>query len=523
MTRLLKFYNTFTKRSNTVELSGKLINCNQNNIGPTLNGSLYICGPTVYSDSHLGHALTYVRADLLRRFMRSLFNVKLVTVMNITDIDDKILEKTREIQQVDGQDGGKQPHLHPFNKVSEKYYKSFLDDMRSIRVLPADLYVKVSKHIHLITRFIRRLERNGNAYISKYGDVHFRVDSLKNYIGRTDDRKIYHDMDNKCDPRDFVLWKSAKPGEPVWSYECANGQKVIHGRPGWHVQCSAIASALFGSQLDFHFGGKDLIFPHHYNEEACCCAFHNLDTSESLHVWSKNWLHSGHLISRDAKMSKSLGNVISIGDFTKSASVNVLRLLCIHNHYRSDFELDDELLDKTKAIDHKLSAFGSFLNEELRRTQEKLPNVSEIHEDDLTLENDVEAAVADCYNQMLDGICDDFHLDKGLESILNLSKFVYAKCSKMKPKDFIIVRSFLESWFEMCGLEYASISFSKNSDDSLLDLLSSFRQEIRLIALSEMKKKSMVDSSSAKKLLEECDKVRCKADDLGLVLRDPKS
>lgn len=523
MTRFLKLYNTFTRCSKNVVLSGKLISCNQNDIGPTLNGSLYICGPTVYSDSHLGHALTYVRADLLRRFMKSLFKTKLITVMNITDVDDKILDKTRKIHQLDGRNFSEQPHLHPFNKVSEKYYKSFLDDMRSIRVLPADLYVRVSKHIHLITNFIRKLEQNGNAYISETGDVHFRVDSLKNYIGRTDSRKSHSSLDHRNDPRDFVLWKSAKPGEPTWSYESADGQKVIPGRPGWHVQCSAISSALFGSNLDFHFGGKDLIFPHHYNEEACCCAYHNLDTSESLHVWSKNWLHSGHLKSRDFKMSKSLGNVILISDFIKSSSVNVLRLLCIHTHYRSDFELDDELLGRTKAADHRLSAFVSFLNEELRKIQENLPFLSETNEENLTCEYDVEAAVIDSYNQMLDGICDDFHLDRGLESILSLSKFVYARVAKMKPKDLILVRSLLENWFEMCGLEYASMGSSTNPDNSLLDLLSNFRQEIRLVALSEAKKKDITSSSLAKKLLEECDKLRCRTDDLGFVLRDPKT
>lgn len=578
--KVLKLYNTFARTSKNVVLNGKLISVAKSQ-QPTINGSFYICGPTVYDDCHVGHALTYIRADLFRRFMKSIFNVRLLTVMNITDIDDKILNKTIDLNRLNGNNSidiySSQPDKHPFRKISDKYYRNFLRDLSTINVLPADIYVKISRHVNLITNFIRKLEQNGSAYIASNGDVHFRVNSIKNYVGRTDDRlkslentNLHESFDinneniaqlnsssSKEDRRDFVLWKAAKPNEPVWHYKSSlDKNKCIPGRPGWHVQCSAISSAIFGRELDFHFGGKDLIFPHHYNEQACCCAYHQLDTSKGLNVWTKHWLHSGHLVLRDSneKMSKSLGNIVAIKNFISRSSVNALRLLCIATHYRTDVTYNEELLDKLKSLDHKLNAFYSYMNEELRHRQESLSN--EFIDDydnnndnnqntynsisQTSCDKDIENIIEITHDSIIDGICDDFHLDKGLDSIINLSKVVYSKSiNNIRTKNLLIIWSLLTEWCNTSGLIYgatkttfANTSVTSNlmkssspTPDESLELLSDFRNKVRLWALKELKTSdsSKIDKLSLNDLMKECDNIRTKLNEFGFVPRDLKS
>lgn len=524
MSMFLKLHNTFARNSNTVQLAGKLISpTNHHNGSQTLHGSFYICGPTVYSDCHVGHAITYIRADMFRRFMRSLFNVRLLTVMNITDIDDKILDKAREETRTSGADQiSSEPSSHPFNSVSQKYYKSFLADLESVRIIPADLYVRVSKHIHLITNFITKLERNGHAYVASNGDVYFDTKSMKNYEGFLGDTRG-DGVDKstlKRDPRDFVLWKAAKPGEPVWSYKSCKNDKCIPGRPGWHVQCSAISSSLFGNKLDFHWGGKDLIRPHHYNEEACCCAYHNLDTTSSLHVWSANWLHSGHLVFKNSKMSKSRGNVVAIKDIISRSSVNALRLLCVATHYRADIVYNEDMIEKVKALDHKINAFIGFLRHQLNSVQDNLPQL----DDEINCENDIEGAILATNQDIVDGICDDFNLNRGLQSLLDLSKLVYSRGARsIRPQNLIKIWSLLHDWCETCGLEYGHLSKTSMNEETLLRLLTEFRQTVRTWALSEMKlpQDRVPDKGSLNSLLKECDSVRAKINEVGFVLRDP--
>lgn len=505
--KYLYLYNTFTKNLNQVKLAGKQIGSHNNN-NQIIKGNFYICGPTVYSDSHIGHAITYIRSDLFRRFMRSYFNVQLRTVMNVTDIDDKILEKAR--QEHRSELPTTNPSSHPFKKVAEKYFNSFQADMESIRVKPPDLYVKISENINLISAFIRRLEENGKAYRTPDGDINFNVKSVRNYIGRKDPRKDV----NKSD---FVLWKSQKPDEPVWLHESSDGQKVP-GRPGWHVQCSAISSSVFGKKLDFHFGGKDLIFPHHYNEEACCAAYHSLDTSESLHVWADNWLHSGHLVVEETKMSKSLGNVMSITSFTDRSSVNALRLLCISTHYRTDVTLSDHLYDELRALDHKLKAFHSFLCDKLSN----ITNLLTLDELEQSNSTNIETVILKTHENIIDGLCQDFHLENSLDEILNLSKFLYANADSLRPLHIISAHHLFDTWTESCGLQYGNRN-TASKDDTLGKAATEFRQVVRSWILSELKERSAEDRLRLQTLLDQCDKFRSTLDDLGFVLRDGKT
>lgn len=534
MAKVLRIYNSYSRCINEARLaSGQLIETSKcTNALPT-QGSLYICGPTVYSESHLGHALTYVRADLFRNVLRSLFGIRLTTVMNITDIDDKILAKAREElpEEMTSEQTGREPADHPFNRISEKYYKSFLNDMNYVHVTPPDITVMVSKQVNLITNYIRRLEKTGHAYLAPNGDVYFNVSTINNYQGRIDERlakdnRAQADTNSKRDIRDFALWKAAKPGEPIWFYKSDVTGKTVPGRPGWHVQCSAICSAIFGNQLDFHYGGKDLIFPHHYNEQACCCAYHALDTSESFHVWSQNWLHSGHLVLRDEKMSKSLGNVIGLKTFINETSVNALRLLCVASHYRADVAFNGELLSNMKSLDHKLSAFISFIKDELTKlTETQLEDAKE----DNGLE--LEAAAHQVSDDILTGVCDDLDLAKGLHSILNLSKMVYnVGSANLNAKDLVMIWHLLVDWSQMCGLDYGTTSRAYN-DQVLINLVRDFRQDTRELVIERMRRKKLQDSVSKdddaeaflKKLLANCDNVRAQMDDLGFVIRDKRT
>lgn len=517
MKNILKLYNTFTRSLDNVQIKGQFLTVSsRNNDGlfPSRTGSLYICGPTVYSDCHIGHALTYVRADLFRKFMKSLFNTKLITVMNITDIDDKILAKTRH-ELGDTGNYSSEPEKHSFNHISDKYFKSFTEDLEKVRVDPPDLFVRVSRNINLIMDFIRTLERNGFAYVSSNKDVLFRVEKSKNYIGRVDKRKNedltrkIKDLTEKNDLRDFVLWKLSKPDEPIWTYDSTLSNISIPGRPGWHVQCSAIASAIFGKSLDFHYGGKDLIFPHHYNEQACCSAFHNLDT------WANNWLHSGHLIFKNDKMSKSLGNVIPIKDFSDRVSVNSLRILCIKNHYRTDLVFDQDMLDIAKAIDHRLNAFNSYLDENIKLQCDDLQNC--VAQND----SDMDHVIERLEQEIIEGVCDDLDLGRGLSAIVEASKFAYTRGAiNISPLSMLSLSFILKDWFNTCGLVYAS-KFEASSEGLLYELVRDFRNDVRSWTISEIKKSNRHESN-LNELLRQCDDVRIKLENLGYVQRDNK-
>lgn len=523
MSKILSLYNTFTRTFKHVELSGNLV-CATSQFKP-IHGSMYICGPTVYADSHIGHALTYIRADLFKRVLKRYFNVNLATVMNITDIDDKIINEVNK-RSKPGESLSSDPSNHPFRQVSEQYLKSFQDDMKKIRVQPPDLTLKISDHIDVIMAFIRQLEEAGCAYSTPEGDVFFDVTSIPNYIGRVDPRSSKLDIGYKRDQRDFALWKAAKPGEPIWIYKGDNGREVP-GRPGWHVQCSALATSVFGNQLDFHFGGKDLIFPHHYNEEACCCAFHKLDTSHSLHVWAKYWLHSSHILYGDSKMSKSIGNVMSIKNFIDRASVNALRFLCIIHHYRTDLVFSNSVLESVKALDHRLSAFISSLDAQMKLAEQR-GNLPSDAKSDLRLSkqpSDIDNAIEETYEEILDGICDDFDLHRGLNSIQDLIGRAHSiGLDNLSVKDLVSLWSLLKDWCGACGLEYGPTDAAH--DRSLVELLRDFRQQVREWALGELRethKSTAISRNKIQKLLEQCDNVRKSADELGFVLNDTKS
>ena len=289
---------------------------------------MYACGITVYDHCHLGHARTMVCFDVIVRYLRAQ-GYEVTFVRNITDIDDKIIARANE-------------RGIPIDELTAHYITAMHDDMRALNILPPDYEPRATEHVATILRLIERLLANGNAYVSENGDVCYQVDSFAEY------GKLSHkDLDGlmsgarvevvkeKRSPLDFVLWKQAKPGEPYWASPWGNG------RPGWHVECSAMAMDELGEHFDIHGGGLDLQFPHHENEIA--------QSEAATHKpFANYWLHVGMLQVNNEKMSKSLGNFFTIADVLAEHHPEVVRYFLLSSHYRSSLNYSEENLFNAK-------------------------------------------------------------------------------------------------------------------------------------------------------------------------------
>jgi cysteinyl-tRNA synthetase len=276
---------------------------------------MYVCGITVYDLCHVGHARSAVAFDVIARYLRSSgFQVKLVK--NITDVDDKIIRRA----QAEGKTA---------IEVAETYIQAMADDFRALGLAPPDSEPRATQHIDDVIEVIRRLEQRGLAYPAG-GDVYYAVGSFAGYGGlsgqSTDELKSGARIEvgeQKRSPLDFALWKGAKPGEPSWPSPWGPG------RPGWHIECSAMCWSQLGETFDLHGGGTDLIFPHHENEIA------QSEGAFGPGTFARHWLHNGMVNFGGEKMSKSLGNVVSIRKVAQSHDLEALRLLLISVHYRS--------------------------------------------------------------------------------------------------------------------------------------------------------------------------------------------
>jgi len=313
---MIKLYNTLTgKKEEFVPIvPGKM--------------TMYACGVTVYDFSHLGHARGAVAFDLIQRyFRRKGYEVKYVR--NFTDVDDKIINRARE-------------EGITASEVAHKYIDAYQEDMKRLGVGRADVEPKATEHISEMIDVIKGLADKGHAYVVD-GDVYFRVASFKEY-GKLSKRNL-EDLkagarvevdERKADPLDFALWKASKPGEPAWDSPWGPG------RPGWHIECSAMGFKHLGETFDIHAGGKDLIFPHHENEVAQSEAF-------SGKPFVHYWLHNGFVNINSEKMSKSLGNFFTIRDILNQYDAEVVRLFLLSTHYRSPIDFSDMNLKDARA------------------------------------------------------------------------------------------------------------------------------------------------------------------------------
>ena len=289
---------------------------------------MYVCGMTVYDLCHLGHARVFVVFDMVTRWLRA-SGYQVEYVRNITDIDDKIIRRAQE--------NGETPAA-----LTERFIAEMHDDERALGVLPPDQEPRATAYVAQMLALIGQLEKNGLAYPAPNGDVYYSVRSFGSY-GRLSGKSLDElragervEVDpNKRDPMDFVLWKAAKPGEPAWESPWGLG------RPGWHIECSAMSADLLGKHFDIHGGGQDLQFPHHENEIAQSEGAHNC-------TFVNYWMHNGFVRVDNEKMSKSLGNFFTIREVLKQYDAEVVRFFILRAHYRSPLNYSDAHLNDAK-------------------------------------------------------------------------------------------------------------------------------------------------------------------------------
>jgi cysteinyl-tRNA synthetase len=298
------------------------------NFVPLIPGEvrMYVCGVTVYDLSHIGHARSALAFDIIRRHL-AFKGFKVTFVKNFTDVDDRIIRRANE----DGVEA---------TVISERYIAEYRADMASLGILPPDVEPKATEHVPQMIELIERLLKRGTAYVLD-GDVYFEVRRFPSY-GKLSGKNLDEleagarvDVDErKRDPLDFALWKAAKPGEPSWSSPWGPG------RPGWHIECSAMAMQYLGESFDFHGGGEDLIFPHHENEIA-------QSEGATGKPFVRCWAHNGFVNLASEKMSKSLGNTLWIRDMVQRHEPEALRLYFLGTHYRHPLEFADERVSES--------------------------------------------------------------------------------------------------------------------------------------------------------------------------------
>jgi len=324
---MLKIYNTLSHKKEFLK--------------PAQKGKvdLFVCGPTVYDFPHLGHARTYLVFDMIVSFLKEL-KIKTFYLQNITDIDDKIIKRAKE------------KNITP-KKLALRFEKEYIKDMRSLKIDTVTKYARATDYIPEIISQVQRLIKKDKAYKIEDG-IYFDIKKFKEY-GKLSKRKISKSEDavsrideskNKRNKGDFCLWKFSKKGEPSWK------SPFGEGRPGWHIEDTAIAERFFGFQYDIHGGARDLIFPHH---EAEISQMESLSNKKPM---AKYWIHTGFLTVKGKKMSKSLGNFITIREFLKDNSPELLRMLILSSNYRSPIDYTKNNLNQAKKNLERLTDFS---------------------------------------------------------------------------------------------------------------------------------------------------------------------
>ncbi|BBF79700.1 cysteine--tRNA ligase [Asticcacaulis excentricus] len=362
--------------------------------------TMYVCGPTVYNYAHIGNARPVVVFDVLFRLLRHLYGEEAVIyARNITDVDDKINQKAL----AEGVD---------IDVITSKFADIYNADMRALNALEPTIQPRVTQNMNAIVAQIEALIRNGHAYAAE-GHVLFDVESYKAY-GALSNRSL-DDMiagarvevaPYKKNPQDFVLWKPSKPGEPKWPSPWGEG------RPGWHIECSAMIEANLGLPIDIHGGGHDLIFPHHENEIAQgVCAQHGHSHQEES--YARYWMHNGFLTMDAEKMSKSLGNVLLVHDLIKEFPGEVIRLALLSAHYRAPLDWNNDLLVQTRKTLDRL--YGTLREAKRVIEAHPLPDGWEIKRH--TLDGKY---VEPRLDRMVDILCDDINTPQAIADLFML-------------------------------------------------------------------------------------------------------
>ncbi|KAG7202847.1 hypothetical protein KM043_009998 [Ampulex compressa] len=448
--------------------------------------SWYMCGPTVYDSTHIGHAATYMKADIISRILSNYFNINVLSVMCITDIDDKIIQRSKAKNQT-------------FDELARHYENEFLTDMDSLNIKRPYLCCKVSKYVPQIIQFVEKIIAADYAYVTKDGSVYFDTGKYDKY-GKLSTPFPESPHAEKRSTLDFALWKGAKEGEPYW--ECPWGR----GRPGWHIECSTIASAVFGSSIDIHSGGIDLAFPHHENEEAQSCCYHNVDQ------WVNHWMHFGHLnLKGDVKMSKSLNNTISIQEYLKKYTSNQWRMLCLMSHYRNGIEFTDVVLNNAISILNKIENF-------LSDCENYITGHSNLDTKD-------EVFLLQCLDTTKDKItsvlADDFNTPRAVQAVVNLidhgNKMFQNRKDKISGSRNVVavaaVSQYISNLLSTFGFSHVK-SMNDNKIENVMEHFMKFRSIVRNAALDK--------DIKADVLLNACDEIRFNLSTCGIIVKDIK-
>lgn len=455
----MKIYNTMTRKKEEL----KTLTPNEVKI--------YACGPTVYNFIHIGNARPLCVFDTFRRYLEYRgYNVKFV--QNFTDIDDKIIKKAIEEKS-------------DYKTVSEKYIEEFWTDTKGMNIREATVHPKATENIDEIINIISTLVEKGYAYPASNGDVYFSPSKFKDY-GKLSHQPL-EDLEAgarinveemKKEPMDFALWKGAKPGEPFWESPWGNG------RPGWHIECSAMVRRYLGNTIDIHCGGQDLIFPHHENEIAqseCCNGA----------TFANYWMHNGYINVDNVKMSKSLGNFFTVRDVAEKYGYEPIRYLMISSQYRSPINYSIDIIEQCKASLSRLYTCRDSLDFAMENAK------------DITLSNaeEIKNQLASRRDQFIKAMDDDLNTADGISAVFELVRDINVSVIPSESKELIAFAADL--FDELTGV--LGLVYNRKKDN--------LNDEVE--ALIEARTKARAEKNWA-----EADRIRDKIKDMGIVLED---
>jgi cysteinyl-tRNA synthetase len=460
---MLKIYNTLTKQKEEfVPLTPPIV-------------KMYMCGPTVYDYFHIGNARSFIMSDIIRRYLEYK-GYKVTFVMNITDIDDKIIKKSIEENKT-------------AKDVSEFYIKEFFRDIENLKIKKADTYPKATEFMKEMIEMIKKLEQKGIAY-NVNGNVFYDVSKFTEY-GKLSGKNIseleagsrVEINEEKKHPLDFALWKKAKEGEPYWDSPWSKG------RPGWHIECSAMSCSLLGHSFDIHAGGNDLIFPHHENEIAQSEAANNKP-------FVKYWIHFGFLNINEEKMSKSLGNFFTARDILKQYSAEAIRLFFSQAHYRGPLNFSEDLIKAAEKGTEKIKNSYDRIIEELNRKKFS--------------QNEINFNFNLWYEKFEQAMDDDFNTSNAIALIFDFAREINKVIDddNINEQFLINAKSFFDTVVEgVFGLIKSDVDLSSSSlEEKLLEILIKIRNQAK-------NEKNYALS----------DKIRDELNKIGIILQDSKS
>lgn len=407
---------------------------------------LYACGPTVYNFIHIGNARPICVFDTLRRYLEYR-GYDVTFVQNFTDIDDKLINKANEEGVT-------------VREVAQRYIEEYLTDTEGLGIRPADIHPRATENMDTILDMVKALEDKGFAY-AKDGNVYFRTRKFSEYgklshqpLDELESGARIDVSEAKEDPLDFVLWKAAKPGEPSWTSPWGEG------RPGWHIECSAMIRRHLGETIDIHCGGQDLIFPHHENEiaQSECC---------NGKEYVRYWMHNGYINVDNRKMSKSLGNFFTVRDVAEKCGYEPIKFMMLQAHYRSPINYSLEIIEQCRAALERLHTCRDNLDFQMKNAA---PEITEG-------EDDFREAVEKRMEQFVAAMDDDLNTADGIAALFDLVRDINAFVSKPRSKGILSFAA--EKFDELCGV--LGLLYNRGGDglDQEIEALIAQRQQAR--------------------------------------------